>query len=334
LKSCSKRGKMFWRFGFHRSSRIDEILARESFTLEEVLGENDVLQECKAEKKELMDFLTRDDILKQLLHYVTVDPPTDMDEKVRFKYPSLAAEVLSSAFWGMVDALCTPTNLEQLWSIVNTSGPIHPLIGSFFLKIFTVLAMKKPDETKQHLKNSPHLLDRVFTHLETPAIADVLMRICLLDASNGVQTEFQTWLVDEVHVVDKLIETFSPEKKSSSALLTNVALLIQDIAFSYRKDMSDKDALSPLCAIYARLMTEDIATNLLSNILSPEATSTERGLQVVQDLLSLPPKGEEEPPYHDYEEERHQSDIAPLLRAVAKYVTALHRILETPPVLK
>jgi len=46
---------MFWRFGFHTQSALDTLLEKESFTLEEVLDEEELLQECKAQNKKLID---------------------------------------------------------------------------------------------------------------------------------------------------------------------------------------------------------------------------------------------------------------------------------------
>jgi hypothetical protein len=37
---------MFWKFGFHTPSAIDGILARDDFTLQELLDDEDILQEC------------------------------------------------------------------------------------------------------------------------------------------------------------------------------------------------------------------------------------------------------------------------------------------------
>jgi hypothetical protein len=58
-----------------------------------------------------------------------------------------------------------------------------------------------------------------------------------------------------MHVVDRMIEPFAAAANATPGLLSNLSLLIQDIVFSYRKEMSDKEALSSLRTFYARLMT-------------------------------------------------------------------------------
>lgn len=46
----------FWRtFGFHTVSAVETILDRESFTLEELLDEEEILQEVKSQNKKLLD---------------------------------------------------------------------------------------------------------------------------------------------------------------------------------------------------------------------------------------------------------------------------------------
>ena len=46
---------MFWRFGFHTQPAIDVLLEKDNVTLQEVLDEEDVLQECKSPNRKLID---------------------------------------------------------------------------------------------------------------------------------------------------------------------------------------------------------------------------------------------------------------------------------------
>ena len=46
----------FWRtFGFHTVSGVENVLDRESFTLEDVLEEEEILQETKSQSQKLID---------------------------------------------------------------------------------------------------------------------------------------------------------------------------------------------------------------------------------------------------------------------------------------
>ena len=46
---------MFWRMGFAHTSPIENLLDTEDFTLEQLLEEDDIIQECKQLNKKLID---------------------------------------------------------------------------------------------------------------------------------------------------------------------------------------------------------------------------------------------------------------------------------------
>lgn len=59
------------RFGFHNTSAIDSLLDKDDVSLEAILDEDDLLQECKSQNTRLIDYFQRVDVLKRLLGYVT-----------------------------------------------------------------------------------------------------------------------------------------------------------------------------------------------------------------------------------------------------------------------
>jgi hypothetical protein len=71
--SCYKQYEPFFlnRFGFHNTSSIDSLLDKEDVSLEAILDEDDLLQECKSQNTRLIDYFQRVDVLKRLLGYVT-----------------------------------------------------------------------------------------------------------------------------------------------------------------------------------------------------------------------------------------------------------------------
>lgn len=76
---------MFWKFDLHSSSHIDTLLEREDVTLKELMDEEDVLQECKAQNRKLIEFLLKSECLEDLVSFIIEEPPQDMDEKIRYK---------------------------------------------------------------------------------------------------------------------------------------------------------------------------------------------------------------------------------------------------------
>lgn len=77
---------MFWKFDLNTTSHVDKLLDKEHVTLQELMDEDDILQECKAQNQKLLDFLCRQQCMEELVNLITQDPPLDMEEKVRFKY--------------------------------------------------------------------------------------------------------------------------------------------------------------------------------------------------------------------------------------------------------
>ena len=72
------------RFGFHNASSIDTLLDRDDVALEDLLNEDDLLQECKAQNTRLIDYFQRLDVLKRLFGYVT--GAIEGEDNGRFKY--------------------------------------------------------------------------------------------------------------------------------------------------------------------------------------------------------------------------------------------------------
>lgn len=71
------------RFGFHNASSIDSLLDKEDVSLEAILDEDELLQECKAQNTRLIDYFQRVDVLQRLLSYVTGE--IEGDERGRYK---------------------------------------------------------------------------------------------------------------------------------------------------------------------------------------------------------------------------------------------------------
>lgn len=67
---------MFWRVpGYSQPSPLEAILDMDNFTLEEVLDEADLIQECKSLNGRLVNFLKEPSTLQALLSYLVDVPP-------------------------------------------------------------------------------------------------------------------------------------------------------------------------------------------------------------------------------------------------------------------
>ena len=66
---------MFWQgqTAAHQASKIDEILTREDFKLEDVLNEDDLIQECKTCNTRLVKYLSKSSTVAKLLRFIIDD---------------------------------------------------------------------------------------------------------------------------------------------------------------------------------------------------------------------------------------------------------------------
>lgn len=84
LGDCVTIFSLSCRFGFHNTSAIDSLLDKDDVSLEAILDEDDLLQECKSQNTRLIDYFQRVDVLKRLLGYVTGEIE-GAEERGRFK---------------------------------------------------------------------------------------------------------------------------------------------------------------------------------------------------------------------------------------------------------
>ena len=81
-----------WRFGVAPVSTLTTLLEKPDITVEDVLNEPDLLQECKSNNHKLVAYLQQPEVLQRLLDYVIcaveVEDVSDSSnqEKIAFKY--------------------------------------------------------------------------------------------------------------------------------------------------------------------------------------------------------------------------------------------------------
>lgn len=84
--------------------------------------------------------------MEQLVVFATVEPPADLDEKTRFKYPNLACELLTSDLPVINEALAANEPLGKLYAFLEGEPPLNPLLASFFSKTLGILVARKSEQ--------------------------------------------------------------------------------------------------------------------------------------------------------------------------------------------
>lgn len=102
-------------------------------SLEEILDEDELLQECKSQNPKLFTYLKQPRVLKRLFEHVVglaeVGGPggKEWEEKVRFKYPYICSEVLATDCWAISEIAIANSDdlLGPFWDAILTRDATH-----------------------------------------------------------------------------------------------------------------------------------------------------------------------------------------------------------------
>lgn len=265
----------FWRtFGFHTVSAVETILDRDSFTLDELLDEEEILQEVKSQNKKLLDFLTQPATLLKLFEYITKDPPEDADPKRRFKYPFLACEIVCSEIWALTESIFRDESLlDVLFSYLDKPPPLNPLLASYTSRVAIVLLSRRTTETLAYIRKKENIIAQFITHLGSASVMELLLKIIGSEESPEGSGILQ-WLCS-TELVPSLLSKFDPELDEN--IHENVGQTLADII-----NISSHIPQSPLLA---QLESEQFVSQLFKYILSGSNSVMLNGLGVVIELL-------------------------------------------------
>ncbi|CAI9548809.1 unnamed protein product [Staurois parvus] len=275
---------MFWKFDLHSSSHIDTLLERDEVTLKELMDEEDILQECKAQNRKLVEFLLKSECLEDLVTYITEEPPQDMDEKIRYKYPNLSCELLTSDVSQINDRLGEDESLlKRLYSFLLNDSPLNPLLASFFSKVLSILISRKPEQIVAFLKKKDDFVDLIIKHIGTSAIMDLLLRLLTCIEPPQLRQDVLNWLNEE-KIIQRLVELVHPSQdedrhSNASQSLCEIIRLSRDQLLQVQNSPEPDPLL-------ATLEKQEILEQLLSNIFLKEKNESAI-VSAIQILLTL-----------------------------------------------
>lgn len=195
---------MFWNFHFN-SSGIDTLLSKEDVTLQDVLDDENILQECKTQNNKLIEFLAEDDNLRQLLHLVVDEPQADAVECAKYKYKNIACEILTIDIFPILDKIANNEDyLDIIWEFIDSSPPLNPLIASFFSKVISILILRKGQETFRYLKNRDGV-NKLMAHIGTSAIMELFVKMVTVVENQDQRLSIAQWLNEE-NLIEKCID--------------------------------------------------------------------------------------------------------------------------------
>ncbi|XP_058596881.1 serine/threonine-protein phosphatase 6 regulatory subunit 2 isoform X5 [Neofelis nebulosa] len=284
---------MFWKFDLNTTSHVDKLLDKEDVTLRELLDEDDVLQECKAQNQKLLGFLCRQQCMEELVSLITQDPPLDMEEKVRFKYPNTACELLTCDVPQINDRLGgDETLLNLLYDFLDHEPPLNPLLASFFSKTIGNLIARKTEQVILFLKKKDRFVSLVLQHIGTSALMDLLLRLVSCVEPAGLRQEVLHWLNEE-KIIQRLVELIHPSQDEERQ--SNASQTLCDIIRLGREQASQLQEAPEPDPLLTVLESQDCVEQLLKNMFDGDQTESclVSGTQVLLTLLETRRAGTE-----------------------------------------
>ncbi|KAJ1284078.1 hypothetical protein BS78_03G176200 [Paspalum vaginatum] len=214
---------MFWRMtGLSAASPVDTILDKENFTLEELLDEDEIIQECKALNSRLINFLRDKAQVEQLLRYVIEEVPEDAEKKRSFKFPFIACEIFTCEIDVILRTLVEDEELmDLLFSFVKPDHPHSTLLSGYFSKVVICLMLRKTAPLMSYVQGHPEIVAQLVDLIGITSIMEVLIR--LIGADETIYSNYGDtlqWLenTDVLEMIaDKFSSTDSPEVHANAA---------------------------------------------------------------------------------------------------------------------
>ncbi|KAB1226264.1 Serine/threonine-protein phosphatase 6 regulatory subunit 3 [Morella rubra] len=237
--------------------QVESVLDKENFTLEELLDEEEIIQECKALNSRLINlsvdhgsawelmqldclldnvevdpgkylldiyvFSLRDRTqVEQLLNYVVIEPPEDAESKRAFKFPFIACEIFTCEIDVILKTLVEEEELMNLlFSFLEPNRPHSALLAGYFSKVVVCLMIRKTVPLMNYVQAHQDVFCHLVDLIGITSIMEVLVR--LVGADDHVYPNYldvMQWLAESnllEMIVDKLSPSSPPEVHANAA---------------------------------------------------------------------------------------------------------------------
>ncbi|XP_073129268.1 uncharacterized protein [Henckelia pumila] len=214
---------MFWHMsGLSAASPVETILDKENFTLEELLDEDEIIQECKALNGRLINFLRERAQIKQLLQYIVEDAPEEAEKERTFKLPFISCEIFTCEVDIMLKALVEDEELmDLLFSFLDHDRSHSTLLAGYFSKVVVCLLLRKTTPLMSYIRVHQNIVNKLVDLIGITSIMEVLIR--LIGADEHIYTNYSDsiqWL-ESMNVLEMIVDKFSssdcPEVHANAA---------------------------------------------------------------------------------------------------------------------
>lgn len=212
--------------GISFASPINDILDKSTFTLEDLLEEDELIQEVKSKNDRLIQFLLTPETLNLLIEYI-IQPPTPElegigDDEVKtkrdlraHKYPYMSCEVLCCEVPELLKMLVEEEDyLDKLFSFLSSDTILDHYLSGYFEKILEMLFRRMTVPMMKYLNvGGTDLLTKFLDHIDSYSIMQILQRLLLPHIAFSNSTELENIPYEEIKEFYQcnwtyLVETF------------------------------------------------------------------------------------------------------------------------------
>ncbi|KAK2644783.1 hypothetical protein Ddye_019978 [Dipteronia dyeriana] len=206
----------------HLSLYVETILDKDNFTLEELLDEDDIIQECKALNGRLINFLRERAQVEQLIQYIVVEALEDAEKRRTFKFPFIACEIFTCEVDIILKTLVEDEELMNLlFSFLEPKHSHSTLLAGYFSKVVICLLLRKTVPFMNYVKAHQEIIAQLVDLIGITSIMEVLIRLIGADEHMYTNyTESIQW-IEETNVLEMIVDKFSssncPEVHANAA---------------------------------------------------------------------------------------------------------------------
>ena len=169
--------------GMQFESPVRDILDKESFSLDELLREDDLLQEIKCKNSKLIEYLASEEQIECMINYMIVPPPADCtDDLIKFKYPYVSCEIFCCELDEILRVLIGYDNkfLKQIFSILDSEAPVDNYLAGYFEKLLEMLFRRTTIPVISYINNSGReLFLKFLSHIDNYSVSQIIQRLML-----------------------------------------------------------------------------------------------------------------------------------------------------------
>ncbi|EFO27431.2 hypothetical protein LOAG_01051 [Loa loa] len=203
---------MFWSSDLAASgSKLDELLKNDTATLADVLEDDYTIQEIRNGNLQLIKFLTRQEVVAQMIKGA-LEPEIDetLPLKEQYKKAHLCAEILSINNEELSRAVINNEEACSLLFDFLDSRKLNHVIVNFYMKIFSQIIGRFPDQVFPRMKESQFLI-HCMKNMKHSAVMELLYRI-VSGLSNIEQHDHIKQWCAESRLVESLCDLLVPEQ--------------------------------------------------------------------------------------------------------------------------